>query len=270
MLEDTFDTIVNHFQDYDQSPFVQEKFFDDWSKDQTWGWQQNRAVVGHNLKIAWNLMRFYSEMGKDEYLDMAKKIASLMPNVGYDNQRFGWYDVVDRVLGQDEKFHRYAWHDRKAWWQQEQGILAYLILQGHIPNEENYKKYADESAAYYNAFFLDHNDGGVYFNVLANGIPFLVGTERFKGSHSMSAYHSTELCFLSTVYIDLMIKKRPLDLFFKPMPGGFKDRILRVEPDILPKGSLTISKCEINGQEYTNYDAEGLTVKSTGSMLKLL
>jgi len=27
-------------------------FFDDWSKDQTWGWQQNRAVVGHNLKIA--------------------------------------------------------------------------------------------------------------------------------------------------------------------------------------------------------------------------
>ena len=269
MLEDTFDTIVNHFQDYDQSPFVQEKFFDDWSKDQTWGWQQNRAVVGHNLKIAWNLMRFYSEMGKEEYLDMAKKIASLMPNVGYDNQRFGWYDVVDRVLGQDEKFHRYAWHDRKAWWQQEQGILAYLILQGHIPNEENYKKYADESAAYYNAFFLDHNDGGVYFNVLANGIPFLVGTERFKGSHSMSAYHSTELCFLSTVYIDLMIKKRPLDLFFKPMPGGFKDRILRVEPDILPKGSLIISKCEINGQDYTNYDAEGLTVKLPDSADRL-
>ena len=26
----------------------------------TWGWQQNRAVVGHNLKIAWNLMRIHS------------------------------------------------------------------------------------------------------------------------------------------------------------------------------------------------------------------
>lgn len=261
MLEDTFDTITGHFQDYDESPFVQEKFFDDWSKDQTWGWQQNRAVVGHNLKIAWNLMRFYSEMGKEEYLEMAQKIAKLMPEVGYDNQRFGWYDVVDRVLGENEKYHRYAWHDRKAWWQQEQGILAYLILQGHMPTEENYKKYADESAAFYNAFFLDHNDGGVYFNVLANGIPFLVGTERFKGSHSMSAYHSTELCFLSTVYIDLMIKKRPLDLFFKPMPGGFKDNILRVEPDILPKGSLKITSCEIDGNPYDNFDAEALTVK---------
>ena len=181
--------------------------------------------------------------------------------MAYDSQRFGWYDVVERVLGEDEKFHRYAWHDRKAWWQQEQGILAYLILQGHMPDSDEYKKYADESAAFYNAFFLDNNDGGVYFNVLASGVPYLVGTERFKGSHSMSAYHSTELCFLSTVYIDLMIKKRPLDLHFKPMPNGFKDRVLRVEPDILPKGSLKISKCEIDGKEYTNFDAEGLTVK---------
>lgn len=261
MLEDTFDTISKHFPDYDNSPFVQEKFFDDWSKDQSWGWQQNRAVVGHNLKIAWNLMRFYAEMGKDKYLEIAQKIADLMPKVGYDNQRFGWYDVVERVLGPDEKFHRYAWHDRKAWWQQEQGILAYLILQGHMPDSAEYKKYAEESAAFYNAFFLDNNDGGVYFNVLANGIPYLVGTERFKGSHSMSAYHSTELCFLSTVYIDLLIKKRPLDLFFKPIPGGFKDGILRVEPDILPKGSVYISSCEIDGQAYTDFDADALTVK---------
>jgi mannose/cellobiose epimerase-like protein (N-acyl-D-glucosamine 2-epimerase family) len=269
MLEETFDTITAHFPDYENSPFVQEKFFDDWSKDQSWGWQQNRAVVGHNLKIAWNLMRFYAEMSKEEYLDIAKKIANLMPKVGYDNQRFGWYDVVERVLGPDEKFHRFAWHDRKAWWQQEQGILAYLILQGHIPDAPEYKKYADESAAFYNAFFLDNNDGGVYFNVLANGIPYLVGTERYKGSHSMSAYHSTELCFLSTIYLDLMIKKRPMDLFFKPIPNGFKDNILRVEPDMLPKGSIYISKCEIDGKEHANFDADGLTVKLPESKHRL-
>ena len=85
----------------------------------------------------------------------------------------------------------------------------------------------------------------------------------------MSAYHSTELCFLSTVYIDLMIKKRPLDLFFKPMPGGFKDRILRVEPDILPKVSLIITKCEIDGKAYTNFNAEELTVELPQSDARL-
>jgi mannose/cellobiose epimerase-like protein (N-acyl-D-glucosamine 2-epimerase family) len=260
MLEDTFDTISRHFPDYDESPFVQEKFFDDWSKDQSWGWQQNRAVVGHNLKIAWNLMRFQAAKPKQAYLDLACKIGKLMPKVGYDNQRFGWYDVVERQLQPGQKFHRYAWHDRKAWWQQEQGILAYLILQGHMPDQLAYKKYADESATFYNAFFLDQNDGGVYFNVLANGVPYLLGTERFKGSHSMSAYHSTELCFLSTVYIDLLVKKRPLTLHFKPYPTAFADRKLHVSPDILPAGSVHITDCLVDDSPYSGFNAEQLFV----------
>jgi hypothetical protein len=140
---------------------------------------------------------------------------------------------------------------------------------GHLPDNAHYKKYADESAAFYNAFFLDHNDGGVYFNVLANGVPYLLGTERFKGSHSMSAYHSTELCFLSTVYIDLMIKKRPLDLFFKPLPNGFVDRVLRVAPDMLPPGSVRITACMIDGEPYTNFDAAALSVQLPESSSRL-
>ena len=39
--------------------------------------------------------------------------------------------------------------------------------------------------------------GAVYFNVLANGTPYLLGNERLKGSHSMSGYHSFELCYLA-------------------------------------------------------------------------
>lgn len=269
MLEDTFDTIVKYFPDYDNSPFVQEKFFDDWSRDQTWGWQQNRAVVGHNLKIAWNLMRFHAITPKTTYVELAEKIAGLMPEVGYDKQRFGWYDTVERVIQPGQMFHRYAWHDRKAWWQQEQGILAYLILLGHFPKNQEYKKFADESAAFYNAFFLDHNDGGVYFNVLANGIPYLVGNERFKGSHSMSAYHSTELCFLSAVYINLLIRKRPLELYFKPMSHGFRNNVLRVAPDMLPPGRVRITSCSIDDQPYSNYNAEALYVNLPDSDQRL-
>jgi len=139
-------------------------------------------------------------------------------------------------------------------------MLAYLILQGHHPESTEFKKFADESCAFYNAFLLDHNDGSVYFNVLANGNPYLLGTERFKGSHSMSAYHSTELCFLSTVYIDLMIKKRPLDLYFAPKPDGFVDRILRVSPDMLPKNSVKIVACQIDGVDYSNFNPNELFV----------
>ena len=145
---------------------IRDRFHDDWSKDQTWGWQQNRAVVGHNLKIAWNLMRMHSLKSKDEYVALATKIAKLMPKAGGDPQRGGWYDVVERILGPDEKFHRFGWHDRKAWWQQEQGILAYLILHGVLKDPEHLR-IARESSAFYNAWFLDNDSGGVYFNVLA-------------------------------------------------------------------------------------------------------
>lgn len=258
-LEYTFDTITRFFPDYENSPFVQEKFHEDWSPDQTWGWQQNRAVVGHNLKIAWNLMRMQSLKPKKEYLDFARKIAELMPEVGCDRQRGGWYDVVERVTKPNGTHHEFVWHDRKAWWQQEQAILAYLIMFGILKDDE-YNKNGREAAAFYNAFFLDSDDGGVYFNTLANGLPYLLGNERFKGSHSMSGYHSMELCFLSATYINLLITKQPLILHFKPLPNGFKDNILRVSPDILPANSVYIESCSIDGEPYHNFNADELNV----------
>ncbi len=258
-LKYTADCITKYFPDYAHSPFVQEKFHEDWSHDKTWGWQQNRGVIGHNLKIAWNLMRINSLTPRTEYVDFAKKIAEIMPKVGMDVQRGGWYDVMERELAPGEEFHRFAWHDRKAWWQQEQGILAYQILYGCL-KEAQYLKLARESAAFYNSFFLDHDDGAVYFNVLNNGIPFLLGTERLKGSHSMACYHSIELCYLSAVYINLLHTKQPLDLYFKPMPQGFCNDTLYVSPDILPPGSIKIDQVWIDGNPWKNFNAEKLAV----------
>lgn len=271
LLEYTFDTIEKRFPDYDHSPFVQERFYEDWSHDTTWGWQQNRAVVGHNLKIAWNLMRMHHLKPKEKYAALAEKIARIMPAVGSDQQRGGWYDVVERILEPGQEVHRFVWHDRKAWWQQEQAILAYLILAGSLENPE-YQKLGRESAAFYNSYFLDTEIGGIYFNVFANGLPYLLGrTERAKGSHSMSGYHSFELAYLACVYTNLLITKQPMDLYFKPKPGGFKDNILRVGPDILPPGSVRIGEVWINGQLYSDFNAESLTVKlpSTQDELKV-
>jgi mannose/cellobiose epimerase-like protein (N-acyl-D-glucosamine 2-epimerase family) len=208
MLERTFDAIVEHFPDYENSPFVNERFLADWSHDLDHTWQQNRAVVGHNLKIAWNLMRMQSLLPKDSYAELATRIGEIMPDAGSDQTRGGWYDVVERVQMPGESDFRFAWHDRKAWWQQEQAILAYLILAGTGAGagaEENggFLKQARQAESFYNAFFLDHDEGAVYFNVLANGLPYLQGTERLKGSHSMSMYHSSELCFLAATYTNL-------------------------------------------------------------------
>jgi mannose/cellobiose epimerase-like protein (N-acyl-D-glucosamine 2-epimerase family) len=258
MLERTFDTIAEHFPDYDASPFVNERFYQDWSHDLGHTWQQNRAVVGHNLKIAWNLMRMQSLRPKAAYVELAEKIAQVMPAVGSDQQRGGWYDVVERVRKPGEGFHRFAWHDRKAWWQQEQAILAYLILSGTV-GDEDYLRHAREAESFYNTFFLDHDEGGVYFNVLSTGVPYLLGTERLKGSHSMSMYHSAELCYLAATYTNLLINKQPLVLWFKPLPSA--SRTLRVAPDLLPPGSVRLQEVEIDGRPYKAFDATAMTVE---------
>lgn len=76
----------------------------------------------------------------------------------------------------------------------------------------------------------------------------------------MSGYHSTELCYLAAVYNNLLVSKQPMDFYFKPLPGGFPDNILRVAPDILPPRSIKIGSVEIDGKPYSNFDAEKLTV----------
>jgi mannose/cellobiose epimerase-like protein (N-acyl-D-glucosamine 2-epimerase family) len=265
MLEDTFDTIVRHMPE-SGSPFVQERFHADWSPDRSWHWQQNRAVVGHNLKIAWNLMRMVSIRPKDAYVKLAEHIGRTMPGVGSDRQRGGWYDVVERELADGQQFYRFAWHDRKAWWQQEQAILAYQILSGHTADPE-FLRHGRESAAYYNAFFPDHEDGGIYFNVLADGTPYLVGNERLKGSHSMSMCHAAELCYLAAVYQRLLINREPLTLWFRPRPDGFRDRVLRTAPDALPPGRVRLDWVEVDGRPYPAFDPAAMTVKlpETGS-----
>jgi mannose/cellobiose epimerase-like protein (N-acyl-D-glucosamine 2-epimerase family)/anti-anti-sigma regulatory factor len=260
MLTYCADLIATHFPDYEQSPFVNEKFFEDWTHDHETPLQKNRAIVGHNLKIAWNLMRVHHLSPDDRYTELARKIAALMPEVGRDKQRGGWYDMVERELAPGEEFHRLIWHDRKAWWQQEQGILAFLILAGSLKQPE-YLRLARESSAFYNAFFPDNDSGGVYFNVLANGIPYLVGTERLKGSHSMSGYHSFELCYLAAVYTNLLLTSQPMTFYFKPKAGALKDNILRVAPDLLPPGSIKIDAVWVNGSRYADFDPDTLTVK---------
>ena len=123
-----------------------------------------------------------------------------MPEAGSDQQRGGWYDVVDRILQPGHENHRFTWHDRKAWWQQEQAILAYQIMAGSTGDDDALRRvWVARRPPFYNAFYLDYEEGSRHFNVLASGVPYLLGTERQKGSHSMAGYHSFELAYLATV-----------------------------------------------------------------------
>jgi hypothetical protein len=80
----------------------------------------------------------------------------------------------------------------------------------------------------------------------------------------MSGYHAFELCYLATVYTNLLITKQPVDLYFKPQPEGFvleEARLLRVLPDILPPDKIRIGAVWMDDAPYSDFDAVGLTVQ---------
>jgi mannose/cellobiose epimerase-like protein (N-acyl-D-glucosamine 2-epimerase family) len=250
--------IATHFPD-PASPFVNERFDAAWKPDHSYAWQQNRGVVGHNLKIAWCLTRLYHLTGDKKFLEVAKECGDEMLTHGQDTRRGGWYDVIERDADPVTGRHELVWHDRKAWWQQEQGILGNYILFAET-QDPKYLNSARAGAGFYNLVFPDHDDGDVFFDVQADGTPYLLGDRADKGSHSKSGYHNMELTYFAHLYTNLLINKRPVTLHFAPCleAGG---TTFQVQPISLPPGRIKIVSATVDGDPYTDFDANALSVK---------
>ncbi|MDH4128271.1 MAG: AGE family epimerase/isomerase [Spirochaetota bacterium] len=258
MLKELADLITNKFPDPNPKiPYVQERFNWDWSADKNYKWQQDRAVIGHNLKIAWNLTRIYNFLQKKEYLDLAIKLGESMKIYGLDQIRGGWFDVVERNPKNDMPIE-FTWHNRKAWWQQEQGILAYLILYGATQNAD-YLQLARESIAFWNMAYLDFEYGGVYFDVIDDGLPYAKDDRVKKGSHSQSGYHVFELNFLAQLYIRSFVTKTPFRLYFRPCSSR-KNKVFNVMPDYLPKNTLKMGKVYVDGVLHNKIDTKNFQI----------
>lgn len=254
------DIICDKFVD-PTCPYVNERFDGDWNPDHTYKWQQNRAVVGHNLKIAWNLTRVYHYLGEEKYLRVAKEIGDKMPEAGMDQVRSGWFDVVERQPKNGMPID-FTWHNRKAWWQQEQAILAYLILAGSAGKDkrEQYLTLARESIAFWNMSFLDQDYGETYFDVLESGIPFLMDDRAKSASHSKSGYHSMELNYLAHIYYKLLVTKdKPVCLYFNLSANRTAEK-LNVLPDHLPRNAVEIESVKVDGIRHTDIDYENFQV----------
>ncbi len=222
-------------------------------------------MVGHNLKIAWNLMRMNAIRPKAAYRELAERIGQAHAGVRQP--------TAAAAAGTTSSSGRRRRGDGAAPVRlaRPQGVVAAGAGDPGLPGAgrqrpatPGFLDQAREASAFYNAFFLDHDEGGVYFNVLASGIPYLLGTERLKGSHSMSMYHAAELCYLATVYQRLLLSGEPLTLWFRPRPDGFPDRVLRVAPDALPPGRVRLDWVEVDGSPYPDFDPDGADRAAAG------
>lgn len=257
-LESLSTLIANHFPVSD-SPFVLERFNEFWAPDLTYSWQQDRGVVGHNLKIVWCLTQMFNLTGDLAFRQVATSIAEKMRAYGEDLHCGGWYDVIQRHPDPTTGRYLHVWHNRKAWWQQEQGILANYILY-LTTNNPAYLESARSGAAFYNFAFLDRLDSGTFFDATADGIPFLNDQERVdKGSHSKSAYHDIELTYYANIYVNLLMHGRNINLYFRPKSSTL-GQILYVQPVALPVSKVELKEVYINGKQYGTFNKDDLAI----------
>ncbi len=251
MLFECTSLVISKFPDADpEIPYVNERFYQDWTPDQTYSWQQNRAVCGHNLKISWNLLRvanYYDSIGKDSepLLELAKTLADHLAVLGIDQIRGGLFDTVERKPKNGEWID-FAWGNTKDFWQQEQALLAYLINYGYF-KEDEYLSLAREMASFWNLHYLDHDNGGFFFRVTEDGNPVLNGSFADKGGHAISGYHAFELNYLAHVYTSNYVSQKPMCLHFKPQHNGV--RSINVLPDFMAPKAVKVSGIWVNGIE---------------------
>lgn len=282
ILYNTSRIILEKFPDPDPSvPFVNEKFFKDWKPDKNWRWQQDRAVVGHNLKISWNLTRvanyYYSQSNEelkqlgDRLMQLADRLGNSMVETGIDLFRGGLFDAVERNPKNDMPIE-FPWNNTKDFWQQEQAILAYFILYGCTNEDKDqkneYLQLARETASFWNLFFLDRENKGIYFRVTDSGVPVVQGEYGNKGSHSISGYHSFELNYLAHVYISSYVTKEPFCLYFKPNTNC-RQRSINVLPDFVKPGTLEVTRVSIDGSDRTTLDPDNFRIELSEEELKL-
>ena len=86
-----------------------------------------------------------------------------------------------------------------------------------------------------------------------------LGNERLKGSHSMTGYHSMELCYLAAVYTNLLITKQPMDVVLQAVSGWLQGpHPARGAGYCCRRAASGIGSVGIDGKPYEDFDADAL------------
>ncbi len=276
ILKECVTNILDHFDPEDDSLFVIERFENDWTPDYNWGWQKDRGIVGHNLKISWNLTRcgfyfdrlvkeLYDEGNSGEKAEEYRKLANRcyefairlgnnMKTCGVDLLRGGIFDALERHPKNGLKTE-FAWGATKDFWQQEQAILAYYIMHHTAQGEDKqeFLQLARYCSAFWSLFFIDQDYRKIYFRTNESGAAIIEGQYGIQGGHAIAGYHAFELCYLSHLYIRSYVDRGEehhdnFILHYQPKANS-GIQTLNVIPDFFKPQDLRIIGYKINGFE---------------------
>ncbi len=227
-LRQTGFMIASHLIDPDGTGWIGENFTREWVYDPEGGQFGDQTICGHNLKAVWTLVRLHLITGESVFLQKAESLLDFVVGTCRDKERGGIYDMVDRATS------ALVYGEQKAWWQQEQGMLATQLFSA-VSSTSYYDRISLETRSFYLEWFPDAVYGEVFATVEGDGSL----EDPTKGNEWKSAYHSVETAYFSFLYDAFLESMTPVTLYYY-FDTVDHDRAVRLAPVALPYGAFAV------------------------------
>ena len=235
--EHIMDLTLTHMQD--DRGWILERFAPDWTflpEDS----KNDQINVGHNLEVAWLLLRLYTLNGKDAYREEGLALTDQLLEMAFHEETGAWRGHLDRT---NPKQYR----STTTWWAHAYGNMLQLYAY-RITGEERYLDAFRKGARFWNENFVDEEYGASPTRAhLAGGI-----ADGAKGKRSKTSYHSLEHALLCSLYLDLWVNEKPVTLHYRienPDSG-------RLYPLPVEELSPHVEQTTINGTQQTSLNAD--------------
>ncbi len=204
---------------------------------------QPSTSSGNYLKSGLYLYMAYLANPKPEYKASAQKLISqVLDTKAYDKVNGGPYASLDPATGIPTDY-------KKNWWILESGVNSGLVGY-YVSKDTKYLKMADESMDFFMKHMYDPKYGDAYGETAADGSK----PDTVKGNYWKDAFHTLELFYYTYLYGNLMLNNKPVSLYYNISPDK-SARSMSLNPLLMGKNKLLITKVTLNGKEYKNFDS---------------
>jgi mannose/cellobiose epimerase-like protein (N-acyl-D-glucosamine 2-epimerase family) len=235
-------------------PWIYERFNPDWSfrPDD----RKNASInIGHNVELAWLLLRMHAMTGRSAYRQDALRLAdrlharAFVPSTGTPSSGLSsgaWVHRLARPALRD-------YPDTTPWWVQAYGNMFELALHHATDQPEALDRFR-QGARFWNAAFVDSTHGGTVLKAALDG---QVADGR-KAVRTKTSYHAMEHALLCTLYLGLTVEERPVTLHFRVVDSEAGETLYPL-PLALP--GATIQQAAVNGTPWTDVNADEPAVR---------
>ena len=202
--ERIMDLTLTHMQGPDG--WIRERFATDWTFLPDDG-KNSHLNVGHNVEVAWLLLRLHTLTGEEQYREKGLALADKALEHAFHEDTGAWLHKLKRT--------NIAEHpDTAVWWVQAYGNMLQLYAY-RVTGAQRYLDAFRKGARFWTDHFVDAEHGGTVLRTTLDGA--VVDGE--KAVRTKTSYHAIEHALLLSLYSRLWVEDSAATIHYRPEHG---------------------------------------------------